>query len=74
MSPVADDIAARALWRANQERLYASLKDLRAGTPRPAMTERDRNGLRFAVPVLLALAFAVGWGEWTTRLTKASCR
>ena len=71
MSPVADDIAARAMWRANQERLYASLRNLRAGPPRPEMTERDRNGARFAVPVLLALAFAVAWGEWTTRLTEA---
>lgn len=71
MSPVADDLAARALWRANRERLYASLKDLQYGPPRPAMAERDRNGLRFAVPVLLALAFAVGWGEWATRLSEA---
>ncbi len=71
MSPVADDIAARALWRANQESLYASLRNLRAGRPQPAMTERDRNGARFAMPVLLALAFAVAWGEWTTRLTEA---
>ena len=71
LSPVANDIAARALWRANQERLYASLRNLRAGPPRPAMVEHDKNGFRFAVPVLLALAFAVAWGEWTTRLGEA---
>jgi uncharacterized protein (TIGR02302 family) len=71
MSPVADDIAARALWRANQERLYAALRNLRAGPPKPGMTERDRYGFRFAVPVLLALAFATGWGEWATRLGEA---
>ena len=68
LSPVAEDHAARALWRANQERLYASLGDLKAGAPRPAMAARDEHGLRFAVPVLLVLAFAVAWGEWMTRL------
>ena len=44
LSPVADDPAAQALWAANQEQLYASLKDLRAGVPRPALVERDRHG------------------------------
>jgi uncharacterized protein (TIGR02302 family) len=71
ISPVADDAAAQALWAAEQARLYASLKNLRAGTPRPAMAARDPNAFRFAVPVLLVLAFAVGWGEWTTRLGEA---
>ncbi|MBA3518605.1 MAG: TIGR02302 family protein, partial [Rhizobiales bacterium] len=71
ISPVADDGAARALWAANQARLYASLRNLKAGAPRPQMAERDPNGFRFAVPVLLALAFAVSWGEWMTRLGEA---
>ncbi len=71
MSPVADDAAARALWRANQQRLYAALRNLRAGSPRPALVERDSNGLRFVVPVVLALASLVAWGEWTTRLGEA---
>jgi uncharacterized protein (TIGR02302 family) len=71
ISPVANDAAAKALWAAEQERLYASLRNLRAGTPRPEMAARDPNGLRFAVPVLLVLAFAVAWGEWTTRLGEA---
>jgi uncharacterized protein (TIGR02302 family) len=71
ISPVANDAAAQLLWAANQERLYASLKDLRAGAPRPALVERDPNGLRFAVPILLVVAFAIGWGEWVTRLGEA---
>lgn len=71
LSPVADDASARVLWRANQEQLYASLTDLKAGAPRPAMAERDPAGLRFATPILLALAFGVGWGEWGTRLEEA---
>ena len=71
MSPVADDAAARALWAANQARLYASLKNLQAGVPRPAWRSAIRTALRFAVPVLLALAFAVAWGEWATRLGEA---
>jgi hypothetical protein len=35
------------------------------------MVQRDRHGLRFAVPVLLVLAFAVSWGEWLPRLGEA---
>jgi uncharacterized protein (TIGR02302 family) len=35
------------------------------------MVRRDPNGLRFAVPVLLVLAFAVAWGEWMTRVGEA---
>ncbi len=71
MSPVADDAPARALWAAEQARLYASLNRLRAGLPQPAMAARDPNAARFAVPILLVLAFAVAWGEWTTRLGEA---
>ncbi len=71
ISPVADDAAAKALWAAEQARLYATLKNLRAGTPHPEMAARDPYALRFAVPVLLVLAFAVSWGEWTTRLGEA---
>jgi uncharacterized protein (TIGR02302 family) len=71
ISRVADDSNARTLWAANQNRLYASLRNLRSGLPRPEMAERDRNGWRFAVPVLLALGFAVAWGEWATRLGEA---
>jgi uncharacterized protein (TIGR02302 family) len=71
ISQVADDAAARALWAAEQARLYASLKNLRAGTPHPDMPARDPNALRFAVPVLLVIAFAVAWGEWSTRLGEA---
>lgn len=68
LSPVADDAAAQALWAAEQARLFALLKRLKAGTPRPAMAARDPAALRFAVPILLALAFVVSWGEWTPRL------
>ena len=58
MSPVANGPDAQALWAANQQRLFASLKDLKAGAPKPALAERDRHALRFAVPVLLG-AFLV---------------
>ncbi len=71
ISPVADDWAARSLWAAEQARLYASLKNLKAGVPRPDMPARDPYGFRFAVPVLLVLAFAVSWGEWSVRLGEA---
>ena len=71
ISAVANDAAARTLWDAEQARLHASLENLRVGVPRPDMARRDPNGLRFAIPVLLVLAFAVGWGEWATRLGEA---
>jgi uncharacterized protein (TIGR02302 family) len=71
ISAVADDVHAKALWAAEQARLLATLQNLRAGPPRPAMPERDPQAFRFAVPVLLVVAFAVGWGEWTTRLGEA---
>ena len=71
MSPVADDAQAKALWAAEQKRLYETLKNLRAGPPRPDMPARDPHALRFAVPMLLVVAFAVAWGEWTTRLGEA---
>lgn len=71
ISEVADDSAARALWAAEQARLYATLAKLKVGAPRPAMAERDPNALRFAVPVLLVVAFGVGWGEWQARLGEA---
>jgi uncharacterized protein (TIGR02302 family) len=71
ISAVADDGHARALWAAEQARLLATLDNLRAGAPRPEMAKRDPRAIRFAVPVLLAVAFAVGWGEWTTRLGEA---
>ena len=71
ISAVADDVNARALWAAEQARLLATLENLRAGAPRPEMARRDPHAFRFAVPVLLAVAFAVGWGEWTTRLGEA---
>ena len=35
------------------------------------MAERDPYALRFAVPLLLFVAFAVGWGEWGTRIGEA---
>ena len=71
ISKVADDSAARTLWAAEQERLYASLTQLRVGAPRPDMPRRDPHALRFVVPVLLAVAFTVGWGEWLPRLGEA---
>jgi uncharacterized protein (TIGR02302 family) len=71
ISAVADDVQAKALWAAEQARLLATLENLRVGPPRPKMAERDPQAFRFAVPVLLVVAFAVGWGEWTTRLGEA---
>ena len=71
LSPVADDRAAKSLWAAERARLFATLTELKSGAPRPAMAARDPHALRFAVPVLIALAFCVAWGEWMTRLGEA---
>lgn len=71
MSAVADDARAKALWAAEQERLFATLGNLKVGPPRPDMPARDPHALRFVVPMLLVVAFAVAWDEWWTRLTEA---
>lgn len=71
ISPVANDAVAAALWAAERQRLLQSLRGLRAGAPAPEMARRDPNALRFAVPVLLVVAFAMAWGEWLPRLGEA---
>ena len=71
LSPVANDAVANALWEAERKRLLDSLSGLRAGAPAPEMARRDPNAFRFAVPVLLVVAFAMAWGEWGPRLGEA---
>ncbi|MHA1189130.1 MAG: TIGR02302 family protein, partial [Alphaproteobacteria bacterium] len=71
LSPVANDTQARTLWQASRLHLLASLKNLRAGAPQAEMARRDPNALRFAVPVLLVVAFAVANGEHRVRLGEA---
>ncbi|MGQ7791698.1 TIGR02302 family protein [Faunimonas sp. B44] len=71
LSSVSDDGPARALWEAHRRRLLASIANPRAGGPRPEMARRDPNALRFALPVLLVVAFAMAWGEWGVRLTES---
>ena len=45
ISPSPTMLPREALWAAEQARLYATLENLRAGPPRPAMAERDPNAL-----------------------------
>ncbi|MDQ0325716.1 uncharacterized protein (TIGR02302 family) [Rhodopseudomonas julia] len=71
LSTVSEGPAAEALWAAHRRRLMASLAAMRAGPPRPDMVRRDPNALRFVVPVLLFVAFFVGWGEHWPRLADA---
>ncbi|WP_224405716.1 TIGR02302 family protein [Afifella sp. IM 167] len=71
LSAVSDGPAATALWAAHQSRLLASLSRLKAGWAHPDMARRDPNAWRFAVPVLLAVAFFAGWGEHWPRLVDA---
>ncbi|WP_128290712.1 TIGR02302 family protein [Afifella aestuarii] len=71
LSTVSEGPAAEALWAAHRRRLMASLAAMRAGPPRPDMVRRDPNALRFVVPVLLFVAFLVGWGEHWPRLADA---
>jgi uncharacterized protein (TIGR02302 family) len=71
MSPVAEDAGAAALWAAHRKRLLAQMSGLRAGMPKPDLIKSDSNGLRFAVPVLLALAAFVASGEHFVRLGEA---
>ncbi len=71
LSPVAEDAGAVALWTAHRKRLLAQMSGLRAGVPKPDLIQNDRNGWRFAVPVLLALAAFVASGEHLVRLGEA---
>ncbi len=71
LSPVAKDAGAVALWTAHRKRLLTQMSGLRAGLPQPGLIRRDRNGLRFAVPVLLAVAAFVASGEHLVRLGEA---
>lgn len=71
LSPVAEDAGAMALWTAHRKRLLAQMSGLRAGVPKPDLIRNDRNGWRFAVPVLLALAAFVASGEHLVRLGEA---
>ncbi|HSG95683.1 MAG TPA: TIGR02302 family protein [Afifellaceae bacterium] len=71
MSPVAEDAGAVALWTAHRKRLLAEISGLRAGMPKPDLIRSDGNGLRFAVPVLLAVAAFVASGEHLLRLGEA---
>jgi len=71
ISAVSDGPAASALWAAHQRRLLASLSRLKAGQAHPDMARRDPNAWRFAIPVLLVVAFFAGWGEHWPRLADA---
>jgi uncharacterized protein (TIGR02302 family) len=71
LSPVAGDADAVTLWTAHRKRLLAQMSGLRAGMPKPDLIRRDGNGLRFAVPVLLAIATFVASGEHLVRLGEA---
>ena len=71
LSPVAQDAGAMALWTAHRKRLLAQMSGLRAGLPKPDLIKSDANGLRFAVPVMLALAAFVASGEHLVRLGEA---
>jgi uncharacterized protein (TIGR02302 family) len=71
LSPVAQDAGAVALWTAHRKRLLTQMSGLRAGMPKPDFIKSDSNGLRFAVPVLLAVAAFVASGEHLVRLGEA---
>jgi uncharacterized protein (TIGR02302 family) len=71
LSPVADDAAAKAMWAAHRLRLLAAIGSLKAGAPHPDLIRRDPNALRFAVPVLLIVGFAMATGEHLLRIQEA---
>ena len=57
------DPDAYAFWVTHQSRAAASLGRLRSGLPRPSLQSRDRYGLRFALPALLAVSVLIARGD-----------
>ena len=66
-----DDPFARALWDEHRRRMAGKLKGLRPGTPNPKVSRRDPYALRSIVALLFFVAFAAGWGEWSSRVGDA---
>jgi uncharacterized protein (TIGR02302 family) len=61
--PVGDtDGFGQALWREHQRRMAAQLRGVGGDLPRTGVPERDPWGLRAAVALLLAVAFAFSFG------------
>ncbi|MGI9366120.1 MAG: TIGR02302 family protein, partial [Rhizobiaceae bacterium] len=66
-----DDPFAKALWEEHRRRMAGKLDGLRPGTPNPKISQRDPYALRSIMALLLFVAFAAGWGDWSSRIGDA---
>lgn len=69
--PVEADPAARALWRAHQQRMRASLADARARRPRAAWARVDRYAVRGALVVVAVVGLGFARADAPRRLSEA---
>ncbi|CCE03372.1 TIGR02302 family protein [Bradyrhizobium sp. STM 3809] len=65
------DPIARALWQAQRERTLASIKAIRAGTPRPRLSLHDPWAVRALVVVLLVATYFAAGDERRLRVAAA---
>ncbi|CCD90782.1 fragment of conserved hypothetical protein (part 1) [Bradyrhizobium sp. ORS 375] len=65
------DPIARALWQAQRERTLASIKRIRAGTPRPRLSLHDPWAVRALVIVLLVATWFAAGDERRLRIAAA---
>ncbi|MGJ5175780.1 TIGR02302 family protein [Bradyrhizobium oligotrophicum] len=65
------DPIARALWLAQRERTLASIRRIRAGTPRPRLLLHDPWAVRALVVVLLVATYFAAGDERTLRVASA---
>ncbi len=71
MATPANDVWAKALWRAHVEQALAKVRNLRAGLPMPRLALRDPFALRALVLLLAVATFFAAGGERGRRIAAA---
>ncbi|MBV8526672.1 MAG: DUF4175 domain-containing protein [Acetobacteraceae bacterium] len=69
--PAHADPATAAIWKAHLSRVYAELRRLRVGLPRPGLARRDPRALRGGLVVALIAALVIAGPDAPSRLTAA---
>jgi uncharacterized protein (TIGR02302 family) len=69
--PVGDDPFGRALWRAHQARMAATIKAIDSGLPSPDIARHDPFAARAVVVLLLFVAWSFSWSNYGGRVRDA---